>query len=141
MPSESAPGVLTTADLPSATITAVSQAKPSAAPVSGVAGVVYSKPAPKHQAPVCHSARLFTIHLLIPRKQTLKSAAIFVDGKLVKQLDRTQRSYQLNLHGRPYSTVTVSLSAVEANGKVVHGDRVYHTCRSHRLPGHKKFNI
>ena len=89
----------------------------------------------------CQSARHFTIHLQLPRQQKLLSAHVYVDHKLAKTLTDGTRSYHLNLRGRPYSTVIVTLTATEAGGRQVTGERIYHTCRAHKLPGHTKFNI
>jgi len=89
----------------------------------------------------CASLRSFTIHLLVPRKQKLISARIYLDGKLLERLGGGRRSYRLDLDGRPYSTATVTIVAIEADGKRISGKRVYHTCRPHKLPGHKHFKI
>jgi hypothetical protein len=89
----------------------------------------------------CQSARHFTIHLQLPRQQKLLVAHIYVGHKLAKTLTGGTRSYHLNLRGRPYSTVIVTLTATEAGGRHVTGERIYHTCRAHKLPGHRKFNI
>jgi Bacterial Ig-like domain (group 3) len=112
----------------------VGSAKPSATITAE--GLVAIKP-----ALACKSVRQFVIHLQIPNQQRLIGTSVYVDGRLVKHLGSTTRAYLLNLHGRPYSTVTITLTAREPGGHVISGKRTYHTCRPHPLPGHSKLNI
>jgi hypothetical protein len=123
LPSTSAPSTLTV-NGPPVTITPLSKAE-----------ALVAKPT------ACESFRHFAIHLLLPRQDKLLSAQVYVDHKLVKTLTGATRRYYLNLQGRPYQTITVTLNATQANGKHITGNRVYHTCRLHKLPGHTKFNI
>ncbi|HEY1456927.1 MAG TPA: Ig-like domain-containing protein [Solirubrobacteraceae bacterium] len=127
LPSTSTPTTLTTngpAAVPTATITPVTEAE-----------ALIIKPT------ACLSARNFVIHLQIPKQQRLLSARVYVDGRLAKNLGNSTRRYHLNLRGRPYSTVTVTLVALEPGGKRISGKRIYHTCRHHKLPGHEHFKI
>lgn len=126
-PSSSAPSTLTiNAPTPAASIS----------PVVSAEAVV-----PAKKALACASARRFLIHLLIPKRQRLLGASVYVDGKLVKRLSPDTRSYLLNLRGHPFATVTITLTAREADGHTITGNRIYHTCRPYRLPGHTKFKI
>ncbi len=123
LPSTSTPSTLTV-NGPPVTITPLSKAE-----------ALVAKPK------ACESVRRFMIHLLLPRQDKLLSAQVFVNHKLVKTLTGATRRYYLNLQGRPYQTITITLNATQANGKHITGNRVYHTCRLHKLPGHTKFNI
>jgi Bacterial Ig-like domain (group 3) len=123
LPSTSAPSTLSVGSAkPSATITAE--------------GLVVAK-----RALACESVRRFVIHLQIPRRQRLTGTNVYVDGRLVKHLGPTTRAYLLNLRGRPYSTVTITLTAREPDGHLISGKRTYHTCRPHPLPGHTRLHI
>jgi Bacterial Ig-like domain (group 3)/Glycine rich protein len=120
LPSRSEPTTLTTA----------------AAPLTNAEALV-----PIKKALACQSARHFAIHLQLPRRLKLLGAAVYIDGKFVKHLGQNTRVYKLNLRGRPYATITITLSAREPDGSTVSGQRIYHTCRGHRLPAHTKFKI
>jgi hypothetical protein len=134
LPSTSTPSTLTTKAL--AQTNAPAQTNGPAQPTATIlAEAVVVKPG------LCQSVRHFAIHLLTPRSDKLLSAKIYVDHRLVKTLSGGTRLYYLNLHGRPYSTVTVTLVAAEPGGKKVTGERVYHTCRPYKLLGHTKFTI
>ena len=122
LPSTSAPSTLSVGSEPPATITSE--------------GLVATKP-----VLACASVRQFVIHLQIPKQQRLIGTNIYVNGRLVKHLGPATRAYLLNLHGRPYSTVTITLTAREPDGHLISGKRIYHTCRPHPLPGHTKLNI
>ncbi len=89
----------------------------------------------------CASVRRFAIHLQLARAVKLLSARVYLDGKLVKRLPAESSRYYLDLGGRPYSTITVTLVGVRSDGTQLTGKRVYHTCRAHKLPGHTKFRI
>jgi hypothetical protein len=126
LPSTSSPSALTTVAKagPAATITPAGESE-----------------ALTNQPAICRSVRRFTIHLLLSHKQKLLSAYVYLDGKLVKRLGNGTRYYKLDLAGRPYATITVTLTASEPDGAKVTGKRIYHTCRAHKLPGHGTFAI
>jgi Bacterial Ig-like domain (group 3)/Glycine rich protein len=90
---------------------------------------------------ICQSTRHFAIHLQLPRRLKLLGATVYIDGKRVKRLGENSRIYKLNLRGRPYATITITLSAREPSGRTIKGKRIYHTCRGHRLPAHTTFKI
>ena len=127
-----------------------SKSAPSTLSVQGPAVIItpVGPPAPVSTAEalivkpdVCQSAREFVIHLQIPRRQQLVSARVFLDGKLVKNLGNANRDYRLDLRGQPYATVRIKLEVIEPAGKRIVGERIYHTCRVHKLPAHKHFKV
>ncbi len=120
LPSKSEPTTLTTTSVP----------------VTDAEGLV-----PIKKSLACQSSRHFAIHLQLPRRLKLLGAAVYIDGKLAKRLGQNVRIYKLNLRGRPYATITITLSAREPDGHTVTGERIYHTCRAHKLPAHTKFKI
>jgi hypothetical protein len=58
-----------------------------------------------------------------------------IDGKDAKTLRGKHLSTAINLVGLPKGTFTVEIVARRRDGRIVKGERVYHTCVP-KLPGH-----
>jgi hypothetical protein len=58
-----------------------------------------------------------------------------IDGKNAKTLRGKHLSTAINLAGLPPGTFTVEIIGRRRDGRIVKGERVYHTCVS-KLPGH-----
>jgi len=84
---------------------------------------------------VCTSKRDITIHIQNVKQLGLVSAVVEIDGKNKKTLKGSHLVTAINLVGLPKGTFTVEIVARRRDGKIVKGDRVYHTCVS-KLPGH-----
>jgi hypothetical protein len=84
---------------------------------------------------VCTSKRNITIHIQHVKQFGLVSAVIEIDGKDKRTLKGKHLTAAINLVGMPKGTFTVEIIARRRDGKIVKGERVYHTCVS-KLPGH-----
>jgi hypothetical protein len=83
----------------------------------------------------CASKRDITIHIQNAKRLGLVSAVVEIDGKDKKTLTRGHLRTAINLVGLPKGTFTVEIVARRHDGRIVKGDRVYHTCES-KQPGH-----
>jgi hypothetical protein len=101
-----------------------------ATPASGVLAFKAAA-APK----VCTSERDITIHIQNVHQLGLVSAVVKIDGKDAKTLRGKHLSTAINLVGLPKGTFTVEIVARRRDGRIVKGERVYHTCVP-KLPGH-----
>lgn len=84
----------------------------------------------------CTSRRLFVVHIQNVAEQHIVSAVIYVNGHK-EQVVRSHLSGPVDLRNLPYGTFVVRIDARQSDGHVLRGTRTYHTCRAHRLPGHK----
>jgi hypothetical protein len=84
---------------------------------------------------VCTSERDITIHIQNVHQLGLVSAVVKIDGKDAKTLRGKHLSTAINLVGLPKGTFTVEIVARRRDGRIVKGERVYHTCVP-KLPGH-----
>jgi hypothetical protein len=110
---------------PAPTATTTTTTKPTA-------GVLpFQAAAPK----ACTSKREFTIHIQNVKQLGLVSAVVEVDGKNAKTLRGKRLSTAINLVGLPQGKFTVEIVGRRRDGRIVKGERVYHTCVS-KLPGH-----
>jgi hypothetical protein len=71
----------------------------------------------------------------------LVGTSVSIDSKPATYLHGNTRDYTLSLAGRPYGTVRVTLAAHVQGGRTLVGERVYHTCRAHKLPSHARFKL
>lgn len=83
----------------------------------------------------CTSQRDIKIHIQHAKQLGLVSAVVEIDGKHKRTLKGKSLSTAVNLVGLPQGTYTVEIIAHRRDGKIVKGERVYHTCVSKR-PGH-----
>ncbi len=83
----------------------------------------------------CTSKREFTIHIQNAKQLGLVSAVVKIDGKNAKTLRGKQLSTAIDLVGLPQGTFTVEIVAHRRDGRIVKGERTYHTCVP-KLPGH-----
>jgi hypothetical protein len=83
----------------------------------------------------CTSQRDIKIHIQHAKDLGLVSAVVEIDGKHKRTLKGKSLSTAINLVGLPQGTYTVEIIARRRDGKIVKGERVYHTCVS-KLPGH-----
>jgi hypothetical protein len=104
-------------------------ATPTATPSSGV--LAFKAEVPK----ACTSEREFTIHIQNAKQLGLVSAVVEVDGKDAKTLRGKHLSTAIDLVGLPKGTFTVEIVAHRRDGRIVKGERVYHTCVP-KMPGH-----
>jgi hypothetical protein len=102
---------------------------PTPTPASGV--LPFQAASPK----ACTSKREFTIHIQNAKQLGLVSAVVEVDDKNAKTLRGKQLSTAIDLVGLPQGTFTVEIVGRRRDGRIVKGERVYHTCVS-KLPGH-----
>jgi hypothetical protein len=82
----------------------------------------------------CTSKRDITIHIQHVHQLGIVSAVVKIDGKDRKTLSGKPLSTAINLVGLPKGTYTVEIVARLRDGRVVKGERTYHTCVS-KLPG------
>ena len=82
----------------------------------------------------CTSKRDITIHIQHVHQLGIVSAVVKIDGKDRKTLSGKPLSTAINLVGLPEGTYTVEIVARLRDGRVVRGERTYHTCVS-KLPG------
>jgi hypothetical protein len=94
----------------------------AATPSSSVLGVKITSPK------ACVSAREFTIHIQNAKLLDLVSAVVSINGQAKRTLRGKSLATVIDLRGLPKGTVTVEIVARERGGKVVRGERVYHTC-------------
>jgi hypothetical protein len=83
----------------------------------------------------CTSQRDIKIHIQHAKQLGLVSAVVEIDGKHKRTLKGKSLSTAVDLVGLPQGTYTVEIIARRRDGKIVKGERVYHTCVSKR-PGH-----
>jgi hypothetical protein len=83
----------------------------------------------------CTSQRDIKIHIQHAKQLGLVSAVVEIDGKHKRTLKGKSLSTAVNLVGLPQGTYTVEIIGRRRDGKIVKGERVYHTCVSKR-PGH-----
>jgi hypothetical protein len=83
----------------------------------------------------CVSRRNFTIRLRTKRLK-VKHATVTVDGKRVAVRRGKRLTAPIDLRLKPRKTVVVRITVTLADGKVLTGKRVYHTCIGKR-PGGK----
>ena len=102
---------------------------PAPTPASGV--LPFKATGPK----ACTSQRDITIHIQNAKQLGLVSAVVEIDGKNAKTLRGKRLSTAINLVGLPKGTFTIEIVAHRRDGRIVKGERVYHTCVS-KLPGH-----
>jgi hypothetical protein len=82
----------------------------------------------------CTSQRDITIHIQHVHQLGIVSAVVKIDGKDRKTLSGKPLSTAINLVGLPKGTYTVEIVARLRDGRIVKGERVYHTCVS-KMPG------
>jgi predicted outer membrane repeat protein len=85
----------------------------------------------------CASVRDFTIHILNARRLHIFKARVLLSGRLDRTLTGSTMSTSVDLRSLPYGTFTVKITAWTRSGRVLHSQRVYHTCRLKPLGGHK----
>lgn len=84
----------------------------------------------------CTSRRDFIIHIQHVAELHVVSATIYVDGHR-ELFIRSHLAGPVDLRHLPYGTFVVRIDAHTASGATITGRRTYHTCRGHRLPGHR----
>lgn len=89
----------------------------------------------------CASLRVFPIHIQHVNQLHLVWAQVYLNGRLRKTLHPGHMHAVVNLRDLPPGTFTVTITAHQRNGRVLHGKRTYHTCREHPLPGHKYLHL
>ena len=91
----------------------------------------------------CLSRRNFRIRIVSSRKDPVRKATVTVAGKRVKVVRRTldgRRRFtaDVNLGGKPPSTLAVRITATLRSGKVKKGTRRYRTCSRKLVGGRPK---
>jgi hypothetical protein len=80
----------------------------------------------------CASRRHFTIHLTTSKRDKAVSATVRVNGKTVKVVRKSKGKARyvssIDLRGLPRGTVKVLVVVRTKSGKVLKGQRTYHTC-------------
>jgi len=76
----------------------------------------------------CVSRRTFTIHPRAPRGQTLRSARVFVNGKLVASPRGRHLHATIDLRGLPKGSPRVTLVLRTRSGRTYVRTRIYRTC-------------
>lgn len=83
----------------------------------------------------CVSKRVFRIRLKEPRGDALKSAVVYLNGKVVARRDGTRLTAPIDLRGLPKGRYTVRIVAVTHLGRTIKGTRKYRTCARKRRSG------
>jgi lysophospholipase L1-like esterase len=80
----------------------------------------------------CVSRRHFVIHLRAPRGQRLRSARVFVDGKLVAVRRGQRLRASIDLRGLPPTVARVTIFLRTRSGRTYVQTRAYRTCAPRR---------
>jgi hypothetical protein len=121
--------------------TGAGETDPNLANNTSTATINVAAPAPPRvvvsaSAP-CTSVRDFPIHIQNVKQFHIVKAKVYLNGRLNKTLTGHALTAPVNLKNLPFGTFTVKITAYTRSGKVIHYQRVYHTCRLKPLPGHK----
>jgi hypothetical protein len=103
-------------------------------PAFGKNGVIQIPSAAK-----CLSKRHFKIHIRKHAGLTYVDASVFLGGKSVGKVSGPRLATGVDLRGLPQGTFTIKIVVVTGDGRVIQGQRTYHTCAKKRLPGHPHF--
>jgi hypothetical protein len=103
-------------------------------PAFGPNGVIQIPPATR-----CLSKRHFKIHIRKRAGLTYVDATVFLSGRSVGKVTGPRLATGVDLRGLPQGTFTIKIVVVTGDGRVIQGNRTYHTCAKRRLPGHPHF--
>ena len=76
----------------------------------------------------CVSRRLFRIRLTKPKRDTISSAVVVLNGKTLKRIAGKRLGSVVDLRGLPKGRFTVKITLRLQSGSTVTGARTYRTC-------------